>query len=269
MRLLTWNLWWRFGKRWQDRQLLIGAELRRVKADVCAFQEVYSVDGEDQFDALREATLLDGCATEHRGERVRFGNALLSRYPLEHVTHIRLPGSGGGLGHRSAIVADVDCPNGPLSLAVTHLEWRYDASHQRQQQLLPILQELARRRDQGRIPVLMGDLNSIPASDELRRLTGSAPPFEIGNRPLVFTDSWAAVGDGPGYTWNRDNSNAADAAFPRRRLDHILVGWPRPKPVFNPRAAELVGVEPGPDGLHPSDHYGVLVTVDGREPFEE
>jgi endonuclease/exonuclease/phosphatase family metal-dependent hydrolase len=269
VRLLTWNLWWRFGDRWQERQQLICAELGRLEADICGFQEVYSVDGHDQLDILKEATGLDGCATEHDGKRVRFGNGLLSRYPLERVTHIRLPGSDGGLGHRSAIVADVECPNGPLSLAVTHLEWRYDASDQRQEQLLPILRELARRRDQGRIPVLMGDLNSIPASDELRRLTGSAPPFDIGTPSLIFTDSWAAVGDGPGYTWNRDNSNAADAAFPRRRVDHVLVGWPRPKPAFNPRAAELVGVEPAPDGLHPSDHYGVVVTVDDREPFEE
>jgi hypothetical protein len=87
--------------------------------------------------------------------------------------------------------------------------------------------------------------------------------------PLIFTDAWAAVGEGPGYTWNRDNTNAADAAFPRRRLDHILIGWPRPKPAFNPTAAELVGVDSGLEGLHPSDHYGVVVTVDDREPFEE
>jgi endonuclease/exonuclease/phosphatase family metal-dependent hydrolase len=236
---------------------------------VCAFQEVYAVDGEDQFDTLRAATGLHGCATEHRGERVRFGNALLSRYPLERVAHIRLPSDNDTPGHRSAIVADIECPNGPLSVAATHLEWRYDASQQRQDQLIPIVRELARRRDQGRTPVLMGDLNSIPESDELRRLTGSAPPLDIGSRPLIFTDSWAAVGDGPGHTWDRSNSNAVDAAYPRRRVDHILVGWPRPKPAFNPRAAALVGVEPAPDGLHPSDHYGVVVTVDDREPFQE
>ncbi len=269
MRLLTWNLWWRFGDRWQDRQQLIHNVLRSARADVCAFQEVYCVDGDDQLDGLRAATQLDGFASEHEGERVRFGNALLSRYPLRHVVQIRLPGNDGSLGHRRAIVADIDCPNGPLSVAVTHLEWRYDASLLRQQQLVPILRELAGRRDQGRTPVLMGDLNSVPESDELRRLTGSAPPIDSGASPLIFTDAWAAVGEGPGYTWNRDNTNAADAAYPRRRLDHILIGWPRPKPAFNPTAAELVGVKGGVEGLHPSDHYGVVVTVDDREPFEE
>ncbi len=227
------------------------------------------MDGEDQFATLKAATEFDGYAEEQHGERAKFGNALLSRYPLHNVAQISLPGHDGRPGHRSAIVADIECPNGPLSVAVTHLDWRYDASQLRQLQLTPILDQLARRRDRGRTPVLMGDLNSIPESDELRRLTGSAPPFPNGAGPLIFTDSWAAVGEGPGYTWTRDNSNSADAAFPRRRLDHVLVGWPRPKPAFNPLAAELVGVTPGPDGLYPSDHYGVVVTVDDREPFEE
>ncbi|MFW2383647.1 MAG: endonuclease/exonuclease/phosphatase family protein [Acidimicrobiales bacterium] len=269
MRLLTWNLWWRFGDRWKDRQHLIQGELRRADADICAFQEVYCIDGDDQVDALKEATGLHGYASQHRGERVRFGNALLSRYPVADVVEISLPGKDGVPGHRTAIVMDIDCPNGPLSVANTHLEWRYDASLHRQAQLVPILGELARRRDRGRTPMLIGDLNSIPSSDELRRLTGSAPPLVTGESPLIFTDSWAAVGDGPGFTWNRDNSNAVDAAFPRRRLDHVLVGWPRPKPAFNPLSAELIGVDPGPDGMHPSDHYGVMVTVDDREPFEE
>ncbi len=269
VRLLTWNLWWRFGDHWKDRQTTIASEVSRVNADVCAFQEVFCSDGDDQLDMLRTATGFDGVATMYQGERVRFGNALLSRYPLRNVIQLRLPAEDGSPGHRSAIVADIDTKTGPLSVAATHLEWRYDASLHRSEQLVPILEELAIRRDEGRVPVLMGDLNATAESDELRALTGLSPLIEIGAEPLMFTDSWAAVGDGPGYTWNRDNSNAVDAAFPRRRVDHILVGWPRPKPSFNPREAELVGTEPDAEGRHASDHYGVLVTVDDREPFEE
>ncbi len=227
------------------------------------------MDGDDQMDRLTRATGFDGVATEYQGTRVQFGNALLSRYPLQNVEHLRLPGDDGSPSHRSAIIADIDAPNGPLSVATTHLEWRYGASAHRQRQLVPIVAALSIRRDQGRTPILMGDLNAIGESDELRQLTGHSPLLEIGTTPLLFTDSWAAVGDGPGYTWARDNSNAVDAAFPRRRLDHVLVGWPRPKPAFNPLSAELIGESPDYDGVHPSDHYGVVVTVDDREAFEE
>ncbi len=267
VKLLTWNLWWRFGPDWKRRQADIAAEISRVGADVCAFQEVFCVDGDDQMDMLTQATGFDGVATEHKGKRVQFGNALLSRYPLTKVEQLRLPGPDGEPSHRSAIVADLDAPNGPVSIAVTHLEWRYDASAHRRRQLVPIVTALSERRDRGRTPMLLGDLNAIAESDELRQLTGHAPLLETGVAPLLFTDSWAAVGDGPGHTWVRENSNAVDAAFPRRRLDHVMIGWPRPKPSFNPRSAELVGVSANAEGIHPSDHYGVLVTVDDREPF--
>ena len=269
MKLLTWNLWWRFGADWQARQAGIAAEIARVGADICAFQEVFCVDGDDQMELLKQATGFEGVATEYRGTRIQFGNALLSRYPLKNVEQIRLPGEEGSPGHRSALIADIDAPNGPLSVGVTHLEWRYDASAHRSRQLVPIVAALSARRDEGRTPMLLGDLNAIAESDELRGLTGHRPLLETGATPLLFIDSWAAVGDGPGHTWTRDNSNSVDAAFPRRRLDHVLIGWPHPKPSFNPLSAELVGLTPNSDGVHPSDHYGVVVTVDDREPFEE
>ena len=40
-----------------------------------------------------------------------------------------------------------------------------------------------------------------------------------------------------------------------------MIGWPREKrPVGNPVDARLFGVEPV-DGVVPSDHYGVAVTI--------
>jgi endonuclease/exonuclease/phosphatase family metal-dependent hydrolase len=47
MRVLTWNLWWRFGP-WEDRQPAIEAEFRRVDPDIVFLQEMWAVDGIDQ-----------------------------------------------------------------------------------------------------------------------------------------------------------------------------------------------------------------------------
>src|SRR5262245_33223956 len=41
LRVLTWNLWWRFGP-WQARQPAIIATLRRIDADVIALQETWN-----------------------------------------------------------------------------------------------------------------------------------------------------------------------------------------------------------------------------------
>lgn len=267
--MLTWNLWWRFGDHAEHRQDLIAAELAHIQPDVCAFQEVYVDGDDDQLDRLRSATGLEGLATtEPQGRRVRFGNALLSRFPLIDTEQITLPGPAGDHGHRTALIATAVTPVGRLAVAATHLEWRYDASSLRQEQLDTIVAAVHPRARDGAVPLLLGDLNATVGSDELRRLTGLAPGFGPRTSPLVFTDAWAAVGEGEGWTWVRDNPNSADAAWPRRRLDHVLVGWPRPKPTFNPLTAELIGRTPSSTGLYPSDHYGVLVTLDDRPPFE-
>ncbi len=41
VRVLTWNIWWRFGP-WERRRLAIVATLARLDADVIALQEVWS-----------------------------------------------------------------------------------------------------------------------------------------------------------------------------------------------------------------------------------
>ena len=109
--------------------------------------------------------------------------------------------------------------------------------------------------------ILAGDFNAVPDSDEIRRLTGLSTPYRPGR---VFTDAWAAVGDGPGHTWTRDNPHAGDALWPRRRLDYVFVSYPRAKPLANPVAAWLAGVDPI-DGVVPSDHYAVVVELDDRQ----
>ena len=42
VRAMTWNIWWRFGPRWQDRQPGIRQTLERLDPDVVALQEVWS-----------------------------------------------------------------------------------------------------------------------------------------------------------------------------------------------------------------------------------
>src|SRR5436309_2997404 len=41
MRVLTWNLWWRYGP-WRQRGEAIAATLAQVRPDVCGLQEVWA-----------------------------------------------------------------------------------------------------------------------------------------------------------------------------------------------------------------------------------
>jgi endonuclease/exonuclease/phosphatase family metal-dependent hydrolase len=143
----------------------------------------------------------------------------------------------------------------------THLNWRFDESHVRQEQVRAICRFVADSPARTFPPVLCGDLNAAPDSDELRLLTGrAAVPVER----LVFHDAWEVAGTpgDPGCTWSNANPYARLDLEPARRIDYVLVGWPKSGGRGQVTACEVVGTEPVA-GVVPSDHYGVLATLRG------
>lgn len=284
MRIMTWNLWWKFGP-WSERQAAIESEVERVDPDIFLAQEVFAETGAEA--AATTETVAAGApvdqaqrlanrfgyhylrSTDAYGRPLSFGNAIFSRWPLAPAAQIQLPDATGEPGFRTMIAAWVDAPSGSQLVATTHLEWDYAATVLRQRQLEAVVECLAgltgdrgtgREPNPAPPPIIGGDFNAVPSSDEIRRLTGEARPY-VDN--YIFTDAWAAVGAGPGLTWTRDNPHASQAVNPRRRLDYVLVGWPRMRPGSNPLAARLAGRDPVA-GMVPSDHYAVVVDLDDR-----
>ncbi|MCP3909325.1 MAG: endonuclease [Actinomycetia bacterium] len=259
LRLATWNLWWRFGP-WEDRQAAIVSTLDDLGADVVCLQEVWGEEGgPDQAAVLAGGLDMQVTRTHQRFRNgLSFGNAILSRHPIESAAEIALPGRDGSPGHRSAVLARVAAPFGSVPVISTHLDWQYDGSLARQNQVAALFDLAARHHRGDGFPVVVGgDFNAVPDSVEIGMMTGRHPPPREG---LAFIDSWAAVGRGDGITWTRGNPHAAQAQSPERRLDYVFVAWPRDKPVGNVVRAELFGVEPV-GGLVPSDHYGVFVDL--------
>ena len=122
-------------------------------------------------------------------------------------------------------------------------------------QLADFIQESARRRD----PVVVcGDFNAGPDADEVRMLTGRMATAAPG---LVFYDAWEMAGDGtPGLTWSNQNSLAAVALYPDRRLDYVFSAWPRLGGAGHPTRCERLGVLDA-DVPQLSDHYGVVAEL--------
>lgn len=272
LRAMTWNLWWRFGD-WQRREPAIVEVLRREDPDVVCLQEVWATRAGDgtvtgQAERLAERLGRHAVATRHSWfDEIAFDNAVLSRWPLELVVDEPLPRADGTPGHRRALVASVGSPWGAWPVLSTHLDHRFDASETRRRQLHRVLElVVAHRGDPERdLPVVVGaDLNAVPDSDEVRMATGRAPG---GPGDVVLSDVWEQAGAGPGATWRRDNPHVAASAWPDRRLDQLMVSWPRPKPVGNPVRAWLAGHEPIElDGLDrglvwASDHAAVVAEL--------
>jgi endonuclease/exonuclease/phosphatase family metal-dependent hydrolase len=252
--------------------------LRQQEPDVVFLQEVWASrtidDGvESRIDeqAERLAGALGMCAvtTEHRWhEGLAFDNAVLSRWPLDVLADERLPGADGSPGHRRALVARVDTPWGGWPVLSTHLDHRFDASATRHRQLLRVLELVVEHRGDPEhdLPVIVGgDLNAVPDSDEIRMVTGRASGGPPG---VVLSDVWEQVGDGAGITWDRRNPDVAESAWPDRRIDQLMVSWPRPKPIGNPLRAWLAAdgpVEVAGASVWPSDHAAVVAElVTGR-----
>jgi len=251
----TWNLQWQFGE-WQDRQPAILETLRNLDADVVAVQESWRGQVERLADELGREWVWSGHDPHDDPERC-MGNALLSRWPIQSNA-FRFLEDDQGRQYRTILSARIKTPVGILPAFSTHLEHRYDKSAVRIAQLQQASEFIA-EHDRGALPpVLAGDLNAVHDSDEIRKLTGRSAPYVPGR---VWTDAWEQVGEGPGITWTTDNPYITHSAWPNRRLDYVMIGWPRDKrPVGNPQQARLFGIEPV-NGVVPSDHYGVAVTI--------
>ena len=261
-RVLTWNLWWRFGP-WEERQPAIATVLEEEGADIVCLQEVWATDtGVDQSAVLAARLGLHHARTPSPfWNGASFGNAVLSRWPILDTTMIPLPGADGATSPRQALVVDIDAPFGAFTVICAHIEYRFDRSDQRKNQLRTISEHVVARHPEPEttFPVILaGDLNAVPDSDEIRSLTGRSAPLVPG---LVFTDAWEVAGDeSAGNTWSASNPHLQDSTWPNRRLDYIMVSWPRPKGVAKPVRARLAGTSPR-HGVTPSDHFAVVADL--------
>src|SRR5918995_2573708 len=102
-RVMTWNVWWRFGPRWRDRQPGLVETLRRVDPDIVALQEVWATDERSWVHEIAEIFgLHPGFASpsypavpdppqtpDHAG--VKLGLGILSRWPIINLRPVETP----------------------------------------------------------------------------------------------------------------------------------------------------------------------------------
>jgi endonuclease/exonuclease/phosphatase family metal-dependent hydrolase len=118
MRVLTWNLWWRYGP-WEQRRDAIAATLEAVNPDLCGLQEVWGTPGQNQAAELAERLGMHwrwaavSRSGGGNGDELAIGNAILSRWPISAQAEVRLP-SGDAREERVALHARIATPGGAL-----------------------------------------------------------------------------------------------------------------------------------------------------------
>jgi endonuclease/exonuclease/phosphatase family metal-dependent hydrolase len=139
---------------------------------------------------------VDLAPTEPGAPRRQYGNALLSAHDVLDWHNILLPRLGDD-EQRGLLDVVVAAEGAETHVLVTHLQ--HDSRTARLLQVDAILEVLAATEPP---VVLVGDLNALPGSPEVRRLTD------------VLVDAWAAAGLGPGYSFSTRR--------PHARIDYVL-----------------------------------------------
>ncbi|WP_255198356.1 endonuclease/exonuclease/phosphatase family protein [Halorarius litoreus] len=150
-----------------------------------------------------------------------YGVSLLSAWPIDEAEVVELPTDDTVT--RPALRATVDHPDGPIPVVVAHLEVDGEVRIRQARRVLELVED-------AEAAVVLGDFNATPDEAVVDTMTAS------------FTDSWAAVGDGPGYTYS--------ASRPYQRIDYVFVRG------FEPTAATVFG------SADESDHRGVSTSLD-------
>jgi endonuclease/exonuclease/phosphatase family metal-dependent hydrolase len=261
LRVLTLNLWNLAGD-WRTRREEILVWLRQLEADVVCLQEV--IDDGDRNTArwLGERSGYGGVAFGGSpidgGHGAHFGNAVLSRAPIDHSATYALPSGDPRPEPIERVV--LHARTAGLDVFCTHLTSLYWCGNLREQQVLR-LDEVIRDHadpDAQLPPILAGDFNADPDSTEIRFLCGNA---SIGGRSTYYQEAWrVAGGREPGITWSNDNPFAAAEHEPERRIDYDCVAWRRPVGRGTVTACSVVCDRPL-TGIHPTDHYGVLADI--------
>jgi endonuclease/exonuclease/phosphatase family metal-dependent hydrolase len=264
VRVLTWNLWWRYGP-WEQRQDAIAAAVAELAPDVCGFQEVWSAGEENLAATLADQLGMHWCwasfpvKSNAPGQELHLGNAILSRWPIEAREELRLPTDGHVHERRVVAHARIDAPGGTLPFFTTHLTYGPGLSSLRVQQVRSLAAFVA---DEGLDcpypPVVTGDFNAEPDSDELRLLGGLlTAPAAPG---LVLLDAWRyADPSDPGSTWDRRNGYQAHSVIPDSRIDYIMVGLPHGDR-GRVHSARLAGDKPVNE-VWASDHFAVVADL--------
>jgi endonuclease/exonuclease/phosphatase family metal-dependent hydrolase len=260
MRVLTLNIWNVSGD-WRARRGAIVAVVRRCEPDVVCLQEVVESDRGNQAQWLAEA--LGGWSLAYGGtpygpnEGLRFGNAILSRRPIEATAHADLPFvPEAGEGQRLVLHART----GGVDVYCTHLAWQLHDAALRERQVRALVRFVEETTDPAAAvgPVVAGDFNAEPDATAIRYLCGLAT---LEGTSTYFQDAWRLAGDGgPGLTWSNANPHAALDAEPDRRLDYVFSGFHGRSAAGRPLACRVVADAPV-DGVWPSDHFGVLADL--------
>lgn len=226
---------------WPRRLPLIVAELRALKPDVIALQEVLQhrrLPNQARTIADALGYEMHFVSTDPPGRQRRYGNAILTPHPILSRSWRPLQPSDDA---RTVAHLRIAVAGQALDVYATHLHASRDGDAIRRRQAQELL-EYVRSTGSAAPRILLGDFNATIDSAALRPLLAD------------YTDSYGSRH--PDADAGPASSTLNPAFFEpdrRRRIDHILIQRGR----FEVLDADIVLDQPDAAGRWPSDHFGM------------
>jgi endonuclease/exonuclease/phosphatase family metal-dependent hydrolase len=233
---------------------LIAAEIQRLAPDIVLLQEVpWTLKTGNGAEYLAEQAGMNYAYYRANGNKWAIffeeGEAILSRYPLTHLSFTELKPQADTFEHRVVLHATTLMPTGELDLFVAHLTNGDETVNQAQLDSLRAFVKATATTT----AIIAGDFNA--GEDEVHMV--SLAEEWIDSFRLLHPEE-------PGYTSSVDDLRAAPGEALEKRIDYIFVRLLGENPV-NILKAEVVFDQPfqvGDGWLWASDHAGVMVELE-------
>lgn len=261
---------------WDDRRHETVAWIDRLEPDIVCLQETWqSPDSPNSAEWVAEH-----CASDWHvafgglpfpeplwpDPTLLFGSSILSRSPIDHQELIPLPVDEHPASTKPAFLMKLELLHvrtRGVDVFSTHLAPPPEQAYHRVTQVLAIDDAIRERAsaDSPLPPILCGDFNAEPNSDEIRFLSGLAT---VEGRSTYFQEAWTAGrNQDVGWTWDGAANELADSMkLPPKRIDYVFVG----DPYGRDGGAGLVtscnlAFHEQITGRHASDHFGLIVEI--------
>jgi endonuclease/exonuclease/phosphatase family metal-dependent hydrolase len=262
---MTWNVYWRFGGDWREREPAILATVDAYRPDVLGLVETWAGEGTSQpariagpraMEAVYVRTSLppEPDPVEYPDQAgITVGIGLVSRWPILGTEVHELPHAQRGGDPPTALLSTLDHPRGALHIIVSCLEWEPAFAGDQLAQARALAALATDPRLDGPLPVLLvGDMNAAVEHAEIAPLVDA------------MVDTWAAGGGDPAAATIDSSIPHAPVEATKlidRRIDHVFARAGRPGQAVTVHGAFLAGDRPV-NGVYPSDHYAVGIDLD-------